>query len=247
MTTDKPNEHVLLEQAVPGKEVTHANQGSHYFVDARAETVEDAESLDATFDQMLAAPGSNLCKQLAHTCKMRNLLPTDFIFMDIETTGLRRTPLFLIGVMVWDNGGFEVRQFFARDYPEEGAVIASFIEACSNKRLLVTFNGKSFDLPFIQARAAVSRLPFDLDLAHLDLLHVGRRVWGRSLPNCKLQTLERFVCARTRIGDLPGSQIPDAYHEYVRTRNAWQIVDILKHNVLDLVTLADLMTRFPDQ
>ena len=247
MITDERKEHVVLEETVAGHEVTHLSQGSHYFVASRAQTVENMASLDATFDQMLAAPGSNLCKRVARACKIRGLLPADFIFMDIETTGLSGSPLFLVGVMIWENGGFEVRQFLARDYAEEGAVIASFIEACSDTRLLVTFNGKTFDLPFIRARAAVNKLSFDLDLAHLDLLQVGRRVWGRSLPNCKLQTLERFVCGRTRVGDIPGSEIPDAYHEYVRTRNARQIVDVLKHNVLDLVTLADLMTRFPDQ
>ena len=65
------------------------------------------------------------------------------------------------------------------------------------------------------------------------------------MPNCKLQTLEGYICNRHRLGDIPGSEIPDAYHEYVRTNNAWQMVDVLKHNLLDLVTLADLMNRFP--
>jgi len=62
-----------------------------------------------------------------------------------------------------------------------------------------------------------------------------------------LQTLEWHVCQRMRYDDIPGSEIPDAYHAFVRSGNAGQIATILKHNKLDLITLADLMTRFPDE
>ena len=95
------------------------------------------------------------------------------------------------------------------------------------------------------AYAAATGLPFAWDPAHLDLLHACRRVWKEVLPDCRLQTLERHVCRRARADDIPGQMIPDAYHEYVRTDNAWQIVEVLRHNLLDLVTLADLLTRFP--
>jgi uncharacterized protein YprB with RNaseH-like and TPR domain len=170
---------------------------------------------------------------------------TKTIFVDVESTGLGNTPLFLIGVMVWERGGFEVKQFFARSYAEEAAVIAAFDTCCRNRTLLVTFNGKSFDIPFIRTRAVANGLPFDHDLPHFDLLHECRRIWRGSLPNCKLQTLETHVCGRTRSGDIPGARIPDAYHEFVRSDNAVEIVEILKHNMLDLVTLADLMARLP--
>jgi len=72
---------------------------------------------------------------------------------------------------------------------------------------------------------------------HFDLLHHSRRRWKQVLPNCKLQTLERFLCGRARQGDIPGSEIPAAYHEFVRSGDARQIGDILHHNALDLVTL----------
>ena len=72
---------------------------------------------------------------------------------------------------------------------------------------------------------------------HFDLLHHSRRRWKQVLPNCKLQTLERYLCGRARQGDIPGSEIPDAYHEFVRSGDARQVGDILHHNALDLVTL----------
>ena len=86
---------------------------------------------------------------------------------------------------------------------------------------------------------------FAVEPYHMDMLHVCRRIWRGSLPDCKLQTLESRICNRMRQGDIPGGEIPNAYHEYVRTNDAWQMIAVLKHNMLDLVTMADLMTRFP--
>ena len=107
----------------------------------------------------------------------------------------------------------------------------------------MSFNGKSFDVPYLRARAAACGIPYTVALAHFDLLHTARRLWRGTLPNCRLQTLERHLCARTRSNDIPGADIPDAYHDYVRTGNAAQMVQIIEHNRLDLVTLAELMTR----
>ena len=172
-------------------------------------------------------------------------LEPDIVFMDIETTGLSSSPLFLIGIMVWEEGGFRVHQYFARNYAEEAAVISTFLDRCLPARMLVTFNGKTYDYPYIRNRAAANGIPFNLELAHVDLLHEGRRIWKHELPNCKLQTLEASICGRHRVDDLPGSQIPDAYHAYVRTNNAYQMVGALEHNMYDLITLADIMTHFP--
>jgi len=88
-------------------------------------------------------------------------------------------------------------------------------------------------------------VPFAPDPAHLDLLHVCRRIWRDVLPNCRLQTLERRICGRVRTADIPGSEIPEAYHEYVRTGNALEMLDVLEHNRQDLLTLAELMVRLP--
>ena len=165
--------------------------------------------------------------------------------MDVESTGLGNSPLFLIGTMVWSGEGFEVRQFFARNYAEERGVIAKFIEIMADRRVLVTFNGKSFDFPYIRTRAAATGIAFQLDPWHLDMLHICRRIWKHRLPDCRLQTLESRICNRLRRGDIPGSQIPDAYHAYVHTSDARRMVDVLKHNMLDLVTMADLITRLP--
>ena len=240
-----PRGMVRLEQAAPGREESEPDMGSVYTVTTSVNTIESAEAVSESFREMICANDSPLCQRLAPICDPAEISKEDLVFMDVESTGFGNSALFLIGTMVWQDDCFEVRQFFARSYAEERAVITMFQKTLSSRKLLVTFNGKSFDLPYIRARSAATGVRFVEDPYHLDLLHVCRRIWKDQLPNCKLQTLESYICNRNRKGDIPGSEIPDAYHEYVRTDNAWQMVDVLKHNMLDLVTLADLMNRFP--
>ena len=233
-----------LEEVVAGIEI-RSRHGEAFMVSTCVDDLEDATFFSERFSEKMTARDSGLWQRIAAIHDPEKLALHDVLFMDIETTGLGNSPLFLIGIMFWEMAGFEVRQFLARDYAEEATVISCFIEACASKKLLITFNGKSFDMPYIRARAAVNRIPFQTTLGHFDLLHECRRIWRDVLPNCRLQTLERHICNRIRFGDIPGSQIPEVYHEYVRSSNARLMGDILKHNLLDLVTMADLMTRFP--
>jgi uncharacterized protein YprB with RNaseH-like and TPR domain len=235
---------VILEQSIEGIEMRHTH-GKGFVVTTRADDLEPVQPISTRFEELLATETSGLYARVNTVCTPTRIAPQDIIFMDVESTGLGNSPLFLIGIMIWNGSVFEIQQFFARNYAEEAAVVAFFLDACSAKKLLITFNGKSFDFPYIRARAATTSVPFTIDPYHLDMLHVCRRIWKKRLPNCKLQTLETFICKRRRHGDIPGSEIPDAYHEYVRSSDAWQMVDVLKHNLLDLLTMADLMNRFP--
>lgn len=236
---------VVLEEAVANGRAVETERGALFEVTQPVAELDGAEQLAARFLEQAEATDSPLTRRAAPLLGVDAIRPRDLLFVDIETTGLTSTPLFLIGVMLWTGTGFEVRQFFARHYAEEAAAIQRFVEECRSRPLLVTFNGKTFDYPYIRVRAAANGIPFGAEPAHLDLLHLSRRIWKGALPNCKLQTLERCICHRTRTGDIPGSEIPEAYHAYVRTQDARLMVEALRHNMLDLVTLADLMTRFP--
>ena len=199
------------------------------------------------FSDALQRADAALRRRLDRLSFPSDLRCEDLLFLDLETTGLGNLPLFLIGTMVWEDGGFVVRQYFARDYSEERAILTLWSQVAADRRLLVSFNGKSFDVPFLRVRAAGNAAPFAQPPLHLDLLHVSRRIWKGRLPDCRLQTLERHVCKRTRSGDIPGEQIPEAYHAFVRTGNAAEMAQCVKHNRLDLLTLADLMTRLPGE
>jgi len=160
-------------------------------------------------------------------------------------TGLGSTPLFLIGTLALEDSLLVARQYLARDYAEERAVIALFAESLRDRRLLVTFNGKSFDLPYVRVRSSYHRAPALPELPHFDVLLEARRIWRSRVPNCRLKTLEELICGRLRDGDIDGADIPEAYHRFVRSGDAAELSLIVRHNRLDLLTMAELLLRMP--
>src|SRR6516165_5570159 len=106
--------------------------------------------------------------------------PSRWLFLDTETTGLAGgtgTYAFLIGVGWWDAGGFEVEQFFMRDFTEEYSLLQELAVRITERPVLLTFNGKSFDWPLLENRFAMTRSIVAPKLAaHLDLLHPARAV-----------------------------------------------------------------------
>lgn len=172
--------------------------------------------------------------------------PQATLLMDLETCGLAGSSLFLIGVLREIEGRLAVELLLARTYAEEQAVLASFWQLAEQHRVLMTFNGKSFDWPMVVDRANRYRMFVGHkppQMLHVDLLHHSRRRWSKQLPDCKLQTLERHICGRGRTGDIPGSQIPAAYQRYVTAKVHDEMDAILMHNAIDLVTLLDLAMR----
>ena len=188
--------------------------------------------------------------------------PRGTLFLDLETCGFAGSMVFLAGVVWQVDKTLVVDQLLARDYAEEKSLLETLWRIASRNRVLVTFNGKSFDWPMVHDRSTRHHVGQDLrgaagpmdneprdswdqndrrpELTHCDLLHHARRRWKRLLPNCKLQTLERFICRRTRHNDLPGAQVPAAYHHFVRTGQSHQVGAILHHNALDLLTLVQV-------
>ena len=165
------------------------------------------------------------------------------LFVDLETCGFSGTPVFLIGVMYLAADDFCIEQLLARDYSEEIGILTRFSALVAGHPHLITFNGKTFDWPFLADRATLHGVDLPAPAAHCDLLHIARRRFRSSLPDCRLQTLERYVCGRLRSGDIPGSEIPAAYHAFVRGGDARQLRDIVHHNFLDLVTMADILAE----
>lgn len=162
------------------------------------------------------------------------------VFFDTETTGLNNEPLFLVGMLCHDGREGYIRQLLARDYTEEPAVLAEARSLLTAAGLVVSYNGVRFDVPYLQGRLRYHRLGSFHPGVHLDLLPVARRVLGRSLGDCKLQTLERHLCRRERNNDIPGAQIPQAYHDFVADGDAGRLRRIVEHNSFDVVTLAEL-------
>jgi len=239
---------VALEKACPGHEVrvaTPAGAAAYWLLrrmgpevadDCRRIATEYAAVLKGArqrFDELAASPG---------LCHVADAAPGDLLFVDTETCGFSGTAVFLVGMMYYAEGGLVFEQCLARDYTEEGAVLAAFTERQEAAGVLVSFNGKAFDMTMVRERCAFHGIePPPRRPPHLDLLHEVRRRWRKDLPNCRLTTLEQRFCGRRRVGDIPGSAIPDAYHRFVATGDAGPLGDIVHHNLLDLLTMAQLV------
>jgi uncharacterized protein YprB with RNaseH-like and TPR domain len=164
--------------------------------------------------------------------------------IDTETTGLSGgtgTYAFLVGVGSWLPTGFQVEQFFMRDFDEEGALLSALEERLSRVEVVISFNGKCFDLPLLQSRFVLHRRSWPLHQStHLDLLYPARRLWKLRLRDCSLGNLERHVLGLDRGQDIPGHFIPEAYFNYTRSGNPSIVKAVLRHNRQDIKSLAEL-------
>jgi uncharacterized protein len=181
------------------------------------------------------------------------------LFFDLETTGLSGgvgTLAFLVGCGWFEDGGFRTHQFFLSGYDAEHEMLARLSELVSRFSGVVTFNGRTFDVPLIEMRYAFHRLesPFD-GLPHFDMLHPARRLWRRrgtaagewdqgGLPgeatSCALKALEEAILGMGRVGDVPGFEIPSLYFGYLRSGHLEPLQAVFEHNRLDLLSLAAL-------
>jgi uncharacterized protein YprB with RNaseH-like and TPR domain len=169
------------------------------------------------------------------------------VFIDLETTGLSGgagTVAFLVGCGFFDLGAFQVRQFLLTSYNAERALLAATADLFADADLMVSYNGKTFDVPVMETRWAFHRMPAPFDeVPHFDMLHPARRLWrSRSgltdEGGCRLSTLERVLLNMRRVGDVDGFEIPGRFFQFLRTADPRPLEPVLEHNRLDLVSLA---------
>ena len=173
--------------------------------------------------------------------------PQQWLFLDTETTGLAGgtgTYPFMIGIAWWDAGGLEVEQFFMREHSEEHSVLVALAERMAERRVLVTFNGKSFDWPLLETRYRMTRtIPSPEFRAHLDFLHPARHLWRSRLGSVRLQDLEKHVLGWNRGTDVMSELIPAIYFYFLRGGPPEPLVPIFHHNQMDLRGLAGIASR----
>lgn len=171
-------------------------------------------------------------------------------FLDTETTGLSGgagTVAFLVGVGYRMGDGFCVDQFFMSDYSDEPEMLVELSRLLEKFNSVITFNGNRFDLPLLSTRFLMNRLPDPVkDLQPLDLLLASRRLWKLRLGSCRLANLEERVLGIHREGDLPGSEVPQRYFDFLKSGDMSLIEDILRHNRQDIVTLGRLLAVLAD-
>lgn len=171
------------------------------------------------------------------------------VFLDTETTGLAGgagTLVFLVGVGTFVEDGLRLRQYFLRDPAEEAALLLALQEDLEQASGFVTFNGRAFDIPLLEMRYVMGlQRQWSLGtLPHFDLLFPARRLWQRLLPDCTLATLEREISGVQRTGeDVPGSEIPALYMDFLRTGDGTHMRRVVYHNEIDVLSLVTLASQ----
>jgi len=174
--------------------------------------------------------------------------PETLVFLDTETSGLAGgtgTFAFLIGVGRYTEQGFHLAQFFMRDPLEESALLLALEEFIAPCQTIVSFNGKAFDVPLLNTRYTLQgwKSPFN-NYAHVDLLHLSRRLWRDRLPSRTLANLEVQILQVSRTDEeIPGWMIPQLYFDYLRDGDARPLKRVFYHNAMDVISLVALLNH----
>ena len=235
-----------LEELITGEEVENS-YGKFYFTRNR---FKGSGAHGNQLIRTLSAIDMVSAGCLAGSDELAALSITDGLFLDTETTGLAGgtgTLAFLIGLGWFEGDDFIVCQLFARDFSEEQAMLCFLQEIAGDKRFLVTFNGRAYDMNLLASRYILNRLhdPFT-GMPHLDLLHPSRRLVGHRLENSRLTTLEACVLGVERHGDVPGYEIPGRYFDWLRRRDAGLMEDVFEHNRIDIISMAALVKHLSE-
>jgi uncharacterized protein YprB with RNaseH-like and TPR domain len=172
------------------------------------------------------------------------------LFFDTETTGLAGgtgTRAFMIGASDVVDGQLRIRQLLTTTMAAEEAMLRTFAGWLSAHTVLVSYNGRSYDAPLLKTRYRLARQPCPITpLAHLDLLHPVRRRYRGQWENCRLGTVERRLLRVLREDDLPGSEAPRAWRDYLLGGPANDLRRVLAHNHTDVRSLAQLLAVLCD-
>lgn len=172
--------------------------------------------------------------------------PRKALYLDTETTGLAGgtgTVAFLVGLAFFDedHGTFVLEQMLLRRLGEEAPILDLLHRRLAGASMVVTYNGKSFDVPLLRTRYVMNRLSKPAEPPHLDLLHVARRVHKHRLATCSLASIESHVLGRERMGDVAGADIVEAYAHFLRTGDEGSLHGVVTHNEHDVFAMVALL------
>lgn len=229
-----------------GGELISTDRGDAYVIETRYAVTSDA------YPAPLWGEGSlEVLAAWAGETSVAGMDKTDFAFLDTETTGLSGgsgTFAFMVGAAKFEGEEFRLAQFFLREPGEEPGQLAAIEKFLAGCKALVTFNGKSFDVPVLNTRYGLHQWPTPLtDLPHLDLLHLARKLWRARLASRRLGDLEEEILGVSRgAEEVPGYLVPQIYLDYLHTGDAEPLKGVFYHNAMDVLTMSALITHIAD-
>jgi len=195
-----------------------------------------------------ASSRAELLGLLALDPRISGANPQRALYFDTETTGLgggAGVLAFLVGIAWFDDQlRLHVEQFLLRSPAEEAPLLEAFAERLEACELLVSYNGKAFDLPLLNGRMVMNRRAKLPDRAHLDLLHIARRLHKSRLGPCRLIGLEADVLGFERGPDIAGIDIAPRYAHFLRSGDESALEQVVEHNAWDVVSMAALVALY---
>ena len=213
--------------------------------------LENSYALDVRYGRIKLDAGLEISGEvlscLSQDDAFKDLDLSTALFIDLETTGLSGGTgviPFNVGMGYYRDDKFIVGQYFLGEMAEEERMIQELAEFFKEMdfQSVVTYNGKSFDIPLLETRFILHRQPFLLsELPHLDFLFPARRLWSHKYESCRLFHLALKVVQTGRTEDIPSAEIPWRYFQYLQTGNYDLIEPILYHNQEDILSLLGLV------
>lgn len=166
-------------------------------------------------------------------------------FLDIETLGFNRNKdiIYLVGIVYFNevDNLWNLDQYFAQSIVEEKIMLKKLVEAIEGFETIITYNGDSFDLPYLNRRFKIYDIDFDIfKINSLDLYSIVRKnKQYLNLENYKLKTLEQFI-GIYREDIYSGRDCIDFYKNYIINKDSLLETKILQHNFDDLIYMLDL-------
>jgi len=197
---------------------------------------------DVALHRALSIEPARLAGQIRDP-RLADTAAREFLYVDTETTGLggAGAMVFLAGIARFEGSTLLLRQFLLPGPEYEGGLLGGLTNELERARALVSYNGKSFDVPSLEARYIMSRQKPGLrDLPHLDLLHPNRRLFRGVLDSHKLPMVERELLGFEREDDCPSAEVPERYFRFQRSGDPTHIRPVLRHNAWDILSLVAL-------
>jgi hypothetical protein len=214
---------------------------------ATALGAEVADGPDGLLVRRIAAPIEIPVDRVRLACLPGHPPPdAPLVCLDTETTGLATaagTLAFLVGLARWEGPWFHQVQLLLPDHADEPAMLAEVARWVTPETWLVTYNGRGFDWPLIEARFRLAGTPAPEHAGHLDLLPFVRRVFRHRMDDARLRTVEGELLGVSRVGDVEGWEIPSIYLDVLRGGPVAPLAGVVIHNEKDVRSLGLLLAH----
>lgn len=168
------------------------------------------------------------------------LIDPETVILDIETTGLSRKNdlIITIGLLYGSDDEVVTEQYFAESLTDEVKLIENFLDRIKSFDSVLTYNGDSFDLPFI--REKINFYGFeDFNAKQIDLYKTVRKYKDiLGLQKINQREVEKYLCIERR-ESLKGSDVALLYKNFLLKGASSE--DIILHNKYDLINLHKIL------